>query len=96
MWVQPFDFIPDNGDLAEAEQSDLSEGDIIAISFAFSDFDAPGATYQGFWSTSSNGCCQAENDMVLQEMDPSIWDGLSTSAVEANTWGRIKSQFADQ
>ncbi|NKB71155.1 MAG: hypothetical protein GKR89_29135 [Candidatus Latescibacteria bacterium] len=96
MWIQPFDFVPDSGDLAEAEQTDLSDGDIIAISWTFGDFDAPGTDYQGFWSTSPNGCCRADNDMVMSELDDSIDWGSQATSVESNTWGRIKSQFSDQ
>ena len=96
LWVQPLDFIPDDGDRAAAEGTDLSEGDIIAISWTFGDFDEPGTTYQGFWSTSPNGCCRADNDMVMSEADDSIDWGAMPTATATDTWGRIKSRFGTQ
>jgi hypothetical protein len=96
LWVQPLDFIPDNGNRDEAIETDLSEGDIIAISWTFGDFDEPGTTYQGFWSTSPNGCCRADNDMVMSEFDDSIDWGAVPTSVESDAWGRIKAQFKNQ
>lgn len=100
LWVRPFDFIPDDGDRAAAEETDLEEGQIIAISWTFGDFDTPGGAalsdYQGFWQTSPNGCCRADNDMVMQELDEDIDWGSSATAVESSSWGRIKNQFKHQ
>lgn len=98
MWIQPLDFIPESGDRQESPETDLEEGQIIAMSWTFGDFDEPGTTYQGFWSTSPNGCCRADNDLVMSEMDDSIDWGESavSSAVETDTWGRIKSQFSEK
>jgi cellulose/xylan binding protein with CBM9 domain len=95
LWIQPLDFIPEDGDREAAEETDLEEGQIIAMSWTFGDFDEPGTTYQGFWSTSPNGCCRADNDMVMSEMDDSIDWGAAPTAVESNTWGRIKAQFSE-
>ncbi len=95
MWIQPYDFIPDDGNREGAELTDLSDGDVIAMSWTFGDFDEPGTTYQGFWSTSPNGCCRADNDMVMTELDDSIDWGAAPepTSVESDTWGRIKAQF---
>jgi len=95
MWIQPLDFIPDDGNREAVEETDLEEGQVIAMSWTFGDFDEPGTTYQGFWSISPTGCCQAANDMIMTELDESIDWGAQVSAVEANSWGRIKSQFGD-
>ena len=96
-WIRPFDFIPDDGDRAAAEETDLEEGQVIAISWTFGDFDTPGGAaledYQGFWSVSPNGCCRADNDMVMSELDDSIAWGDQATAVESNSWGRIKTEF---
>ena len=96
-WIRPFDFIPDDGDRAVAEETDLEEGQVIAISWTFGDFDTPGGAaledYQGFWSVSPNGCCRADNDMVMSELDDSIAWGDQATAVESNSWGRIKTEF---
>ena len=96
-WIRPFDFIPDDGDRAAAEETDLEEGQVIAISWTFGDFDTPGGAaledYQGFWSVSPNGCCRADNDMVMSELDDSIAWGEQATAVESNSWGRIKTEF---
>ena len=92
--------LTDDGDRAAAEETDLEEGQIIAISWTFGDFDTPGGAalldYQGFWQTSPNGCCRADNDMVMQELDEDIDWGSSPTAVESNSWGRIKNQFKHQ
>ncbi len=96
MWILPLDFIPADGDREAAEETDLEEGQVIAMSWTFGDFDEPGTTYQGFWSTSPNGCCRADNDMVMSEADDSIDWGTQMTAVEADSWGRIKSQFVDK
>ena len=97
-WIRPFDFIPDDGDREAAEETDLEEGQIIAISWTFGDFDIPGGAaledYQGFWSISPNGCCRADNDMVMNELDDDIdWGAAPTTSVESSTWGRIKTEF---
>ena len=96
-WIRPFDFIPDDGDRAAAEETDLEEGQVIAISWTFGDFDTPGGAaledYQGFWSISPQGCCRADNDMVMSELDDNIAWGDQATAVESNSWGRIKTQF---
>ena len=42
---------------------------------------------------SPNGCCRADNDMVLSELDANIAWGDQATAVESNTWGRIKTEF---
>ncbi len=96
MWIQPLDFIPDDGDREAAEETDLFEGQVIAMSWTFGDFDEPGTVYQGFWSVSPESCCQATNDMVMSEADDSIdWGTQMRSAVEGDSWGRIKSQFVE-
>ena len=97
-WIRPFDFIPDDGDREAAEETDLEEGQIIAISWTFGDFDIPGGAaledYQGFWSVSPNNCCRADNDMVMNELDDDIdWGAAPTTSVESSTWGRIKTEF---
>ena len=97
-WIRPFDFIPDDGDRDAAEETDLEEGQIIAISWTFGDFDIEGGAvledYQGFWSISPNGCCRADNDMVMNELDDAIdWGAASATSVESSTWGRIKTEF---
>jgi hypothetical protein len=94
LWVQPIDFIPDDGDRDSVEETDLEEGLTIALSWTFGDFDEPGTQYQGFWSISPNGCCRADNDMIMAELDDSIDWGAQVTAVEDNTWGRIKSEFS--
>ncbi|MCY3735372.1 MAG: hypothetical protein OXG13_03160 [Gemmatimonadaceae bacterium] len=96
LWIQPLDFIPEDGDRSAAEETDLEEGQVIAISWTFGDFDEPGTAYQGFWSVSPESCCQATNDMVMSELEDIDWGQQAASAVEADSWGRIKSQFVDK
>jgi len=95
MWIQPADFIPDDGDLDAVEFTDLEEGMTIAMSWTFGDFDEPGTDYQGFWSISPQSCCRADNDMIMTELDDSIDWGGQVTAVESNTWGRIKAGFSE-
>ena len=71
---------------------DLEEAEIVHISLNVGDVDA-GDDYFGFWGTSPGGCCSGDNDFVLTEMDQALLDNLGSTAVETDTWGRIKSQF---
>lgn len=95
MWVQPYDFIPEDGSLDDAIRSDLEEEDIVHFSMAFDDDDDGGTQRTNFWSTSDTGCCTADSDLLLNAMDEDIEWGAAT-AVQSTTWGRIKSQFISQ
>ena len=94
MSLVPFESMPldEATALDGAEVFDLEEGEIIHLSINVGDVDA-GDDYFGFWGTSPAGCCQGENDFVLTEIDQALLDNLSGTAVESDTWGRIKSRF---
>ena len=66
------------------------------MSMAFDDDDDGGTERTNFWTTTDGGCCQADSDMILSEMDDSIDWGSVPTAVQSDAWGRIKSQFITQ
>jgi len=74
---------------------DLEENEIIHVTVNVGDFDEPCtecgcASYQGFWSMSAEpGCCNANADLVLAEMDPGLGD--VGTAVQNSSWGQIKA-----
>ena len=40
--------------------------------------------------------CIRDSDMVMSEFDDSIDWGSQATAIQSDTWGRIKSQFIDR
>ena len=79
----------------DVEAWDLEEGQIIHISIVqidndgdFNNYRTPGCC--GYWSTLDN-CCAAVNDWFLAEPDPAFV--ASSTAVEEDSWGRIKANF---
>jgi hypothetical protein len=67
----------------------LKADDIIGIQSSFGDFDQSSTDYTGFWTLSN----QAETFKNAERFtDAQMIKG--TTAVEANTWGRIKAGFA--
>ena len=81
-------------------ESILSEGKIIGVQFTNSDYDGEealffnddGSTkYDAFW-VSGGVCCDSTNasDFLLAPIEQGLFDG---TAVEAETWGRLKARF---
>ena len=95
IWFKPWDFVAPDGDIASVEWSDLEEDQLIHMSMAFDDDDDGGTERTNFWSTSDNTCCAADSDMILNSLDEDIDWGSAPTAVQSNTWGRIKSQFSE-
>ena len=78
----------------DVEVWDLEEGQIIHISIVqidndgdFNNYRTPGCC--GYWSTLDN-CCASVNDWFLAEPDPAF---VASTAVEDDSWGRIKARF---
>jgi hypothetical protein len=94
LWVQPYDFIAKGGDLETVVWSDLEVEQIIHMHMAFDDNDDGPMLRTNQWSTTDQGgCCKADTDMLLSDVDESIDWGATPTAVKSDTWGRIKSQF---
>ena len=104
MGVTPFDDL----NFAGIDQSivhTLQEGSIIGLGFAIEDADAlgddcclmaptGGGTYMSNGgNTGLYGRADFFNDFILLPFDPEQW--VINSAVEKDTWGRIKSTFSN-
>ncbi len=79
----------------QVEIHDLVEGEIIHVTATVNEVDGgegEGDNRIGQWSTNPIQCCTALNDLLLAPADPNI-DWGSATAVESNSWGRIKAQF---
>ena len=88
--IRPVETMPTDEAASEdgVVEFDLEEGETIHITTNVVDVDE-GDDRDVYWSMAGEpSCCQAVNDFVLMEMDPKI-----ETAVETNTWARIKSQF---
>ena len=97
IWMQPFEFIAEDGNLDNSPLAPLEVDQLIHMSMAFDDDDDGGTERTNFWTTTDGGCCKADSDMILNELDDSIdWGSQEVTAVQADSWGRIKSQFITQ
>ncbi len=102
MWVTPFDDLPTNSsgiDDADVVVHDLTEGEVIGVGFACVDDDVPADNgYNGYWINSGDVNlyfkANAFVDYALLGYDASIWVADGT-AVEADSWGRIKDTFTN-
>ena len=81
----------------QVEIHDLTEGEVIHVSTLVNEVDGgegEGDNRIGQWSTQPIQCCSALNDLLLAPAEPSIdWGTAEDTAVEDNSWGRIKAQF---
>ncbi len=92
--VTPFDDLHPEG-IDQSTIHTLTEGEVVGIVFAVKDNDDPesGGYDQGWWSSShatADCCADSFNDYVLLGFEPDIW-----TAVETDSWGRIKSTFRE-
>jgi hypothetical protein len=103
MWFTPFDDLPtssvnidDDGVIVHQ----MTEGSIMGVGFAVQDDDDNEASgYNGYWTNSGDTelyfKATAMVDYVLLPFDASMWvAGENVTAVESNSWGRIKSGFS--
>ncbi len=105
MWFTPFDDLPTSSQSindAGVVTHTMQAGTIMGIGFAVQDDDnGAEGTYNGYWTNSGDTelyfKATAFVDYVLLPYDESMWvagDDKPT-AVEENSWGRIKSTFAN-
>ena len=78
----------------------LAEGAVTGYHFTIiDDDDLDLAGYEGYWTLSgaTDSYFQGDllSDFLLAPIDPDIQWGEQQTAVEANSWGRIKSTFAE-
>ncbi len=74
---------------------DLTDGEVIGFSIFVSDVDDSAGDADnrvGMWATTPTSCCHSSQDLLISPDDPSIDWGAPT-AVENESWGRIKAQF---
>ncbi len=106
--VTPFDDLNSEG-IDQSVVHILAAGEIIGLVFAVKDDDNPDdlRNYDGGWWSSSFANADSFNrsstapwinadsfiDYILLDFDPSIW--VPGTAVESDTWGRIKSTFSN-
>jgi hypothetical protein len=100
LFIYPFDDLNWEGPDVSVH-ADLTEGEIIGCGWAFGDFDELSDAYDSYWTISGgDGTCgntEALGDVFLSPMDPALEGAVldNGAAVEADTWGRIKSTFAE-
>ncbi len=74
---------------------DLTAGEIIGFSIFVSDVDESAGDADnrvGMWATTPTSCCHSSQDLLISPADPDIDWGAAT-AVEEQSWGRIKAQY---
>jgi len=82
--ITPIESFAWDGSEGSAEVWDLEEDDLFHLAIGVGDVDDPSDAYHGFWSTSPTAWT---TDFVLDEMVD------SPTAVENDTWARIKAQY---
>lgn len=93
--VTPWDDLNSEG-VGESIIHTLTAGEIVGIVTATKDSDNPddGGYDGGWWSSSfatADCCADSFVDYILLDFEPEIWP----TAVESDTWGRIKSTFRE-
>ena len=76
-------------------EHDLTAGEVIGFSIFVSDVDDSAGDADnrvGMWATTPTSCCHSSQDLLISPMDDTIDWGEAT-AVEAQSWGRIKHQY---
>jgi hypothetical protein len=56
IWMEPFDFIAEDGDLDNSTLSTIEEDQLIHMSMAFDDDDDGGTERTNFWTTTDTAC----------------------------------------
>ena len=90
----------DHSGASTSKVTQIKEGNIFGLNWIISDYDgvkaqhvnADGTTnYDGYWIT-GGPCCDGVNasDFLLAPLEEGVFKG---TAVEDNTWGRLKSRF---
>ena len=78
-------------------EHDLTAGEVIGFSIFVSDVDDSAGDADnrvGMWATTPTSCCHSSQDLLISPMDDTIdWGEPTGTAVEAQSWGRIKYQY---
>jgi hypothetical protein len=91
-----FDFLDETPDASSIHQ--LSEGDVIGMSWDIEDQDVSGdaKNQTTAWYTTSLTALYREADNLNDvEMSPADWEVSGATAVESQSWGAIKATYVD-
>ena len=96
--IEPISSMPRSEEATPDQVSfhDLTEGETIHIGIIVNEVDGgegEGDNRIGQWGTQVEGCCHADMDLLIAPLDPTIEWGPVNTAVESESWGRIKAQF---
>ena len=104
MWFTPFDDLPTNSTSIDDDRiiiHTMKEGEIMGIGFSVQDDDdGADGSYNGYWTNSGDTeiyfKATAMVDYVFLGYNESIWvAGENVTAVEEDSWGRIKAGFSE-
>ena len=104
MWFTPFDDLPTNSTSIDDERiiiHEMKEGEIMGVGFSVQDDDdGADGSYNGYWTNSGDTeiyfKATAMVDYVFLGWNESIWvPGENVTAVEEDSWGRIKAGFSE-
>ena len=101
-WFTTFDDLPASStgpDDPDLKIHDLEEGQVMGVGMAIQDDDnGPGNSYNGYWVSTGdiNMYFHADSlvDYVLLGFDANNWVSDSDTAVEEDSWARIKAGFS--
>jgi len=104
MWFTPFDDLPTNSTSIDDDRiiiHTMVEGEIMGVGFSVQDDDdGADGSYNGYWTNSGDTeiyfKATAMVDYVFLGYNESIWvAGENVTAVEEDSWGRIKAGFSE-
>jgi hypothetical protein len=104
MWFTPFDDLPTNSTSIDDDRiiiHTMKEGEIMGVGFSVQDDDdGADGSYNGYWTNSGDTeiyfKATAMVDYVFLGYNESIWvAGDNVTAVEEDSWGRIKAGFSE-
>jgi len=97
--ITPIESMPNSEEATEDQvvEGDLQEGGIYHWGNMVNDVDETDGSFENReaqWSTAANGGnARALTDVLLAPLDPGITWPEGSTAIEAQSWGRIKAQF---
>jgi len=103
MWFTPFDDLPTNSTSIDDDRiiiHTMVEGEIMGVGFSVQDDDdGADGSYNGYWTNSGDTeiyfKATAMVDYVFLGWNESMWvAGENVTAVEEDSWGRIKAGFS--
>jgi hypothetical protein len=89
-----FDFLDETPEASTIH--DLTEGDMIGMSFDVDDQDVSGGNQTTAWYTTALTALYREADNLNDlQMAPAEWTVSSITAVESSSWGAVKATFVE-